>query len=59
MNRPPVASADSSEARRYRDDVTAVLELWTPPQESLDATIDTERRWAEDSVTYLKPLLER
>jgi len=42
---------------RYRDDITAVLELWTPPQESLESTIDTERRWAEDSVAYLKPLL--
>jgi sugar phosphate isomerase/epimerase len=42
---------------RYRDDITAVLELWTPPQESLESTIDTERRWAEESVAYLKALL--
>jgi sugar phosphate isomerase/epimerase len=44
--------------RRYRPGVTAVLELWTPPQESLESTIDTERRWAEESVTYLKGLVE-
>jgi 3-oxoisoapionate decarboxylase len=47
-----------STIRRYRDDVTAVLELWTPPQESLESTIETERRWAEESVSYLKALLE-
>jgi sugar phosphate isomerase/epimerase len=47
-----------STIRRYRDDVTAVLELWTPPQESLESTIETERRWAEESVSYLKGLLE-
>jgi 3-oxoisoapionate decarboxylase len=46
-----------STIRRYRTDVTAVLELWTPPQESLGSTIDTERRWAEESVSYLKSLL--
>jgi sugar phosphate isomerase/epimerase len=44
--------------RRYRPDVTAVLELWTPRQGSLESTIDTERRWAEESVTYLKRLVE-
>jgi 3-oxoisoapionate decarboxylase len=42
---------------RYRNDVTAVLELWTPPQQSLETTIDTERSWAEESVSYLKTLL--
>jgi sugar phosphate isomerase/epimerase len=46
-----------ADVRRYRDDVTAVLELWTPPQESLETTIDTERSWAEESVAYLRSLL--
>jgi sugar phosphate isomerase/epimerase len=47
-----------STIRRYRPDVTAVLEQWTPPQRSLESTIETERRWAEESVTYLKALLD-
>jgi sugar phosphate isomerase/epimerase len=42
---------------RYRNDITAVLELWTPPQETLEATLTTERTWAEDSVAYLKTLI--
>jgi sugar phosphate isomerase/epimerase len=46
-----------SSVGRYRDDVTAVLELWTPPQESLESTIETERRWAEESVAYLESLI--
>jgi sugar phosphate isomerase/epimerase len=46
-----------STIRRYRDDITAVLELWTPPQGSLASTIDTERSWAEESIAYLQPLL--
>jgi len=43
--------------RQHRADITAVLELWTPPQESLASTIDTERRWAEESIAYLRPML--
>jgi len=43
--------------RQYRTDITAVLELWTPPQESLESTIATERRWAEESVAFLKSLV--
>jgi 3-oxoisoapionate decarboxylase len=46
-----------SSIRRYRNDITAVLELWTPPQESLQSTIETERRWAEESIAYLQSLL--
>jgi sugar phosphate isomerase/epimerase len=46
-----------SSIRRYREDITAVLELWTPPQESLVSTIETENRWAEESLAYLWSLL--
>ncbi len=35
-----------------------VIELWTPPQESLQATIALERRWLEQSVRYLRSLFE-
>lgn len=36
---------------------TAVLELWTPPEASLDATIAKEADWASRSIKYLQPLL--
>jgi sugar phosphate isomerase/epimerase len=32
---------------------TAILELWTPPEPTLDATIAKEAEWAERSVAYL------
>lgn len=32
----------------------AILETWTPPEPAIGATIEKERRWAEESVTYLK-----
>ncbi len=35
----------------------AVIELWTPRQDDLDATIRTEARWAEESVRYMRQLL--
>jgi sugar phosphate isomerase/epimerase len=46
-----------SRVGRYRNDITAVLELWTPPQESLESTIETERRWAVESVAYLEAVI--
>ena len=38
-------------------DMSAIIELWTPPGATLDATIATEREWAEMSVHYLQKLL--
>lgn len=38
---------------------TAVLELWTPPEASLAATLEKERDWAKRSFAYLRPLFER
>jgi len=38
--------------------MTAVLELWTPPETSLDDTIAKEQRWAEESVAYLRSLIQ-
>ena len=35
---------------------SAVLELWTPPEVSLDETIAKEEAWAGRSLEYLKPL---
>ena len=33
---------------------SAILETWTPPEPSVVATIEKERRWAEESVAYLR-----
>jgi hypothetical protein len=35
---------------------TAVLELWPPPEQSLEESIAKEARWVEQSIAYLKPL---
>jgi hypothetical protein len=34
---------------------TAILEQWTPPEESIQKTIEKERDWARRSIAYLKP----
>ena len=36
----------------------AVLEQWTPPESSLEATIAKEEQWAAASVNYLRTLIE-
>ena len=36
---------------------SAILELWTPPEENIEATIKKEASWAEESIEYLKPLI--
>lgn len=52
-----------SELTRYGRDCNTILELWTPPmlaptpEETIDATINKERRWAEESVAYLRNLI--
>jgi sugar phosphate isomerase/epimerase len=38
-------------------DISAIIELWTPPGTTLESTIVTEREWAEMSVAYLRNLL--
>ncbi|MFH0841564.1 MAG: sugar phosphate isomerase/epimerase family protein [Bacteroidota bacterium] len=35
---------------------SAILELWTPPAESIQETIQKEKSWAEESINYLKQL---
>ena len=32
----------------------AILELWVPQQETLEATIAMEQAWAEESIAYLR-----
>ena len=38
-------------------DMNAILEQWTPFEESLDATIEKEDAWAKQSIAYLKKLI--
>jgi hypothetical protein len=38
-------------------DLSAILELWTPPEESLAATVVKENAWATASVAYLRQLV--
>jgi sugar phosphate isomerase/epimerase len=40
-------------------DPNAILELWTPPQEDLVATIALEAAWAAESVDHLRALIPR
>ena len=36
---------------------SAILEQWTPPEETVEDTIKKEARWAEQSIRYLKSIL--
>jgi sugar phosphate isomerase/epimerase len=40
--------------REYGQCRSAILELWTPPEENVDKTIRKESSWAEESIAYLK-----
>jgi sugar phosphate isomerase/epimerase len=35
----------------------AIIELWPPPEATIEATIDKEAAWAEESVAYLRELI--
>jgi sugar phosphate isomerase/epimerase len=37
---------------------SAILELWTPPEQDIEATIIKEKKWAEESINYLKPIFQ-
>ena len=39
------------------DIITTVVELWTPWQGSIDATVRTEREWTERSVAALRKVI--
>lgn len=41
-----------------REQLTAVVELWTPQQDTAAATVELERRWAEESVRHLTGYLQ-
>jgi len=42
---------------RHGRDPNAILELWTPPEPTLAATIDKEALWVARSVANLRALI--
>jgi len=47
---PAVIAAVGGSAR----EITSVIELWTPRQESYSATVELEEAWAKESVAFLR-----
>lgn len=50
----PVAELVQKVSSRCR---SAILEQWTPPEDSIEATIKKEALWARESIIYLKKIL--
>ncbi|WP_422079552.1 sugar phosphate isomerase/epimerase family protein [Ulvibacterium sp.] len=46
------------ELAKYNRCQSAILELWTPPEESIKTTIAKEEQWATESILYLKNLFK-
>jgi sugar phosphate isomerase/epimerase len=38
-------------------DVNAIIELWTPPEGTVEASIEKEDAWAEESVRHMRTLI--
>jgi 3-oxoisoapionate decarboxylase len=38
---------------------SAILELWTPPEKEIEDTIQKEERWAQESIEYLKSVINQ
>jgi 3-oxoisoapionate decarboxylase len=43
--------------KRGRSGANAILELWTPPEATLEATLSKESLWAQESVRYLRTII--
>lgn len=41
----------------YKKCQSGTLELWTPPEENIEETIQKENIWAEESLNYLKQII--
>jgi sugar phosphate isomerase/epimerase len=37
---------------------SAILELWTPPEDNIEDTIRKEEEWADESIEYLKKIIK-
>lgn len=44
--------------RLYGKCHSAILELWTPPAMYLPETIKREEMWAQESIAYIKPIIQ-
>jgi sugar phosphate isomerase/epimerase len=44
------------EVRSHGRCQSAILELWTPPADTVEETVAREAAWADESLLYLKPL---
>lgn len=40
----------------YQRCESAILELWTPPEKSIDETVAKEEKWAAESIHYLSQM---
>jgi 3-oxoisoapionate decarboxylase len=45
------------EIERHGRCTSAILELWTPPEQELTATIAKEKAWVEKSIAFLQGLI--
>jgi hypothetical protein len=36
---------------------SVILELWTPPEQNINQTIEKEINWADESIKYLKEII--
>ena len=43
---------------KYQKCQSAILELWTPPEQEIEKTIQKEEKWTLESVQYLKPFFD-
>ncbi|MBN2807414.1 MAG: sugar phosphate isomerase/epimerase [Prolixibacteraceae bacterium] len=44
-----------NEIRVFKRCDSAILELWTPPEEVINKTIKKEEQWVQESIRFLKP----
>ncbi|MBD3183449.1 TIM barrel protein [Candidatus Poribacteria bacterium] len=45
------------DVNKQKPEINAILELWTPPDESLDDTINKEQAWVRESVEYMRQFI--
>jgi len=43
-----------SKIKVFNPDISAILELWTPPEADIEDTVVKENNWALQSIEYLK-----
>jgi sugar phosphate isomerase/epimerase len=43
---------------KFKKCSSAILELWTPPEQELDKTLQKEEEWALESIKYLRSIMQ-